>query len=213
MLNCTNIACLLYYRYLLAENKFSKVEIFEQRDTIGGIWTYSPLNVVDNNFTIPRTEPSHHPDTAVYLDDCNVPKFVSPLYEFLETNIPHTLMNYSDQKFPQGTSLFPAHNIVKEYLETYAGSLKPVLSLSTQILGVTKIQNGTKKQWEVESLDLISNTRKKSFFDAVLVASGHYNDPFIPDIPGLSDFNKAYPRSVSHSKFYRNPLQYKDKVR
>ena len=53
----------------------------------------------------------------------------------------------------------------------------------------------------------------KDEYDAVVVASGHYNDPFIPDIPGLVDFDKAYPGAISHSKFYRRPNDFKDKVR
>lgn len=43
------------------------------------------------------------------------------------------------------------------------------------------------------------------FFDAVVVASGHYHAPNIPDIPGLAAWKKAYPDRVSHSKRYRTP--------
>ncbi|KAF4120882.1 Flavin-binding monooxygenase-like [Geosmithia morbida] len=182
-------------KYLVAERKFTKIEIFEQRDTVGGVWAYSPLNIVDNNFTIPRTEPSQDPDTAVKVEGKGAPEFVSPVYESLETNIPHVLMNYSDQKFPDESALFPPHAAVKEYLEAYAASLKPVLSLSTQVLNAAKVNDGTQSRWEIEVLDLVSGTRRKSFFDAIFVASGHYNDPFIPDIAGLADFSKAYPRS------------------
>ncbi|KAJ9150694.1 Thiol-specific monooxygenase [Pleurostoma richardsiae] len=198
-------------KYLTAEKKFSKIEVFEQRDTVGGIWTYSSLNVVDDNFTVPRTNPTTRPDTAIRVDGHEAAQFVSPVYDFLETNIPNTLMNYSDQRFPEDTSLFPPHPAVKKYLEAYAGELEPILSLSTQVLGIRKVENGEKRQWEVEVLDLKTNATRKSLFDAVMVASGHYNDPFIPDIPGLAEFNKAYPGAISHSKFYRRPAQYKDK--
>ena len=199
-------------RYLVAEQRFSKIEIFEQRDSVGGIWTYSPLNVVDD-FTIPRTKPSESADAAIYVAGCDIPKFVSPVYDQLETNIPHTLMNYSDQRFPEGTPLFPAHTAVKSYLEEYAKDLRSLLSLSTQVRKINKFSDGNKKQWQIETLDLRSRVTRKSMFDAVIVASGHYNDPFIPDIPGLASFGKAYQRSISHSKFYRNPSQYRDKVR
>ncbi|KAJ0148475.1 Thiol-specific monooxygenase [Colletotrichum tanaceti] len=204
-------------RYLLAENKFSKVQVFEQRDTVGGVWAYSPLNVVDGDFTIPRTRPTRHPDTAVAVEGRSARQFVSPVYDHLETNIPHTLMNYSDRKFPADASLFPSHRVVKKYLEDYAEELRPVISLSTQVLSVNKASDATDHGggggggWEVETRDLGTDETTKARFDAVLVASGHYNDPFIPDIPGLADFDKAHPGSITHSKFYRNAAQYKDK--
>lgn len=40
-------------------------------------------------------------------------------------------------------------------------------------------------------------------FDAVVVASGHYNAPNIPDIPGLADWKRQFPNTISHSKRYR----------
>jgi hypothetical protein len=200
-------------RYLVAEKQFSRIEVFEQRDTAGGIWTYSPLNVIDDDFTIPRTKPTTVPDTAIHVDGCDHVQFVSPIYEFLETNIPHTLMNYSDQKFPEGTSLFPGHAVVKTYLNRYADDLRPILCLSTQVLGVHQAQGVNQPRWEVELLDLKTKVTRKSGFDAVMVASGHYNDPFIPDIPGLAEFSTTNPGSISHSKFYRSPSQYQGKVR
>ncbi|KAI8197444.1 Thiol-specific monooxygenase [Colletotrichum sp. SAR 10_65] len=125
-------------KYFLAEKKFSKVQIFEQRDTVGGVWTYSSLSVIDNDFNIPRTQPTRNPDTAIAVEGHEAKQFVSPVYDFLETNIPHTLMNYSDKKFPSTASLFPPHQTVKKYLEDYAEELKPIISLSTQVLGLKK---------------------------------------------------------------------------
>lgn len=199
-------------RYLVAEQTFSKIEVIEQRDTVGGVWTYSPSTLVDESFSIPRTKPSGKLDTAIYVAGHDAPKFVSPVYDQLETNIPHTLMNYSDQRFPEGTALFPPHVQVKRYLEDYAQELKPLVSLSTQVQRVRKITNGDKKQWQIELLDLGSHTTRISFFDAVVVASGHYNDPFIPDIPGLVNFAQAYQGSISHSKYYKSPTEYRNKV-
>ncbi|KAF3352519.1 hypothetical protein VdG1_08970 [Verticillium dahliae VDG1] len=198
-------------KYLLAEKKFSEVRIFDQRDTIGGTWAYSPLSVIDNDFTVPRTSPSKRPDTAIRTDDSASPQFVSPVYDFLETNIPHSLMNYTDLEFAQGSSLFPEHAVVKRYLEEYGKGLTPHLSLSTQILGVSKTDKDGGSVWEVETLDLKTEEMKRSEFDAVMVASGHYNDPFIPDIKGLAEYNAAHPGAISHSKFYRNQLQFEGK--
>lgn len=45
-----------------------------------------------------------------------------------------------------------------------------------------------------------------------MVASGHYHSPNIPDIPGLKEWKDRWPELVSHSKAYRRPDEFKDKV-
>lgn len=140
-------------------------------------------------------------------------EFASPVYDFLETNIPHTLMNYSDLKFPEESSLFPRHQVVKRYLDDYAAPLKPFIALSTQVLSVNKVSVGSRRVWEIQTRNIETKKTATSLFDAVLVASGHYNDAFIPDIPGLEAFRETHPGSILHSKFYRSPEQYRDKVR
>jgi hypothetical protein len=48
-------------------------------------------------------------------------------------------------------------------------------------------------------------------FDAVCVASGHFSVPYIPQIEGLADLEKAYPGSVKHSKMFRGRDLYRGK--
>lgn len=74
------------------------------------------------------------------------------------------------------------------------------------------MHNGDGNSWRLELLDLRTKGSRFATYDAVLVASGHYNDPFIPDVPGLADFNETYPGSVMHSKFYRRPFPFQGKV-
>jgi cation diffusion facilitator CzcD-associated flavoprotein CzcO len=164
--------------------------------------------VLDKDFAIPRTSPSKTVENPITVAGAAA-QFVSPVYDSLETNIPHNLMNFSDQPFPQGTSLFPRRQIVKEYLENYAVGLESFISLSTQVLEVKKEEG---RRWAVKTLDLKTKETSVTLFDAVLVASGHYSDPFIPDIPGLAEFSQVHPASVSHSKFYKNPSALANKV-
>lgn len=50
-------------------------------------------------------------------------------------------------------------------------------------------------------------------FDAVVIATGHYHAPYVPDLPGLADWRRKWPDNVIHSKQYRIPEQFKDKAR
>lgn len=200
-------------RYLAAERKFSRIDVFEQRATVGGLWNHCAVSVVDHGFTIPRGRPTTSPDTPIWTEGDPAAAFVSPVYDFLETNIPHTLMNYSDQKFPSGSSLFPRHAVVRQYLQDYADDIRDLITLETQVLAVEKVPGGSRGRWRVQLLNLRSRTTRSAEYDAVMVASGHYSDPFIPQIPGLAEFNERHPPGcVSHSKFYRRPDDYRGKV-
>ncbi|GAM42160.1 hypothetical protein TCE0_043f15875 [Talaromyces pinophilus] len=59
--------------------------------------------------------------------------------------------------------------------------------------------------------ELFHISHRKWEFDAVVVASGHYNTPRLPSIPGLVEWREAYPARVEHSKSYRHPEQYAGK--
>lgn len=45
-----------------------------------------------------------------------------------------------------------------------------------------------------------------------MVATGHYHAPYVPDIPGLSQWREKWGENVIHSKRYRTPEQFKQKV-
>lgn len=50
------------------------------------------------------------------------------------------------------------------------------------------------------------------WFDAVVVATGHYWVPYVPQIEGLEEFEQARPGSVIHSKLFRGREQFRNKV-
>jgi hypothetical protein len=49
-------------------------------------------------------------------------------------------------------------------------------------------------------------------FDAVVVASGHYHTPLVPDIPGLAEAKSQWPVEIAHSKSFRNAEGFEGKV-
>ena len=54
--------------------------------------------------------------------------------------------------------------------------------------------------------DLKSDYLSSEQYYAVVVCNGHFNKPYIPEIPGLSD----YPGHLTHSLYYREPYYFHD---
>ena len=133
------------------------------------------------------------------------------MYDLLETNIPYNLMNYTDLKFPKDCSLFPPHKVVLDYLKQYGEELLPYITFNAQVEDVAKAA-GDKPTWNVRVKDLKTDKTSQSSYDAVVVASGHYSDPHVPDISRIEEFDAAHPGVILHSKYYRRPDHYSNKV-
>lgn len=219
-------------KYLLAQKDgaaFTLVDVFEQQAEVGGVWNYSPTPRPVETLPVPQTD-AHpkRPDPPIWGGAPNgdgengkKPLFPSPMYEDLHTNIPHTLMRYSDLPFKEGCEIFPTRGDVQEYLEQYARDVGRVIKFSTQVTSVT-LRPGTsaatgtndeeQDKWDVRTTDLLTGKETTETYDAVVVASGHYSTPYIPDSIGNIDaFHAAHPGLISHSKLYRNAEPYRGK--
>jgi cation diffusion facilitator CzcD-associated flavoprotein CzcO len=138
-------------------------------------------------------------------------EFESPLYDYLETNIPKQLMAYSDQPFDNDLPLFPSHDAVLDYLELYADEISHLVHFQTQVVKVTLAGTCTSDLWEVTTRKLSTGQTLTSTYDAVVVANGHYTIPYVPDIIGLHSWNEENPGIIIHSKAYRRPEDFMDK--
>ncbi|GME40041.1 Flavin-containing monooxygenase FMO [Neofusicoccum parvum] len=220
-------------KYLSAEKKFEKVVAFEQRSSPGGLWNYTPEDHDDGSFTVPKTRPTKEDldkpiwssksaangatnGSAVVNGDAKEAKFISPVYERLETNIPKQLMRFHDFPFPEESQLFPTHWTVDRYLKDYAMEVEHLIQFQTQVVDVKLLESKeteglVEEKWTVTTKDVLTNETREEIFDAVVVGNGHFYVPFVPEIEGIQEWHKAHPGSISHSKFYRTPDSYKDK--
>lgn len=221
-------------KYLLAEKTFERIDVFEQRSSIGGIWNYTPEDRDEDIFTVPQTDPSGKIDTSIWRSSSQLPhiqngfneerkgrkieSFVSPLYERLETNIPRGLMGFSDLDWPQESQLFPKHETVLEYVEKYGQDVKHLVKFETQVVDVgieesSTIENPITNQdcWKVKTRDLVTMKEKEEIYDVVVVANGHFIVPYVPDIEGIKEWNDKYPGIISHSKYFRKPEEFEGK--
>lgn len=123
-------------------------------------------------------------------------------------------MNYTDKPFPPNCPLFPPFAIVKQYLEEYSADIRDHIKLGSQISEIRPIlsEDARETKWNISYSNLATMKSCEESFDAIVCASGHYSDPYIPDIPGISAFHSRYPGTISHSKYYRSLSVYANKV-
>ncbi len=203
------------YRYLLAEKCFDTIDVFEQQASFGGVWNYSndPSNTID----VPQTNPHKPLEEPIWhsISDQNgvaqgarQATFVSPMYERLETNIPHSLMKFSDMPSLEDHQLFPSREAVTQYLENHGEDVRHIVHFQTQVTNICQVRPGGHQVW---LKDLQTNTVYDKIYDAILVANGHYNVPRLPNIKGIKEWNQANPGVISHAKSYRRPGPFADK--
>ncbi|SCK50487.1 putative flavoprotein involved in K+ transport [Streptomyces sp. ScaeMP-e48] len=95
-------------------------------------------------------------------------------------------------RFPGDPDRYPRRDDVVGYLRAYAERLPASIRTSTTVASVTR-QDGV---WRVRSKDGREFTAA-----AVVAATGDFGTPFLPDIPGRSEFGGR----VLHAADYRSP--------
>lgn len=215
-------------RYLLAERAFDRIRIFEQRARVGGVWDYdsTPKSAFRKTATASRSDGLDRPiwttrDGANHLTNGHgtEPTFLSPLYDKLETNIPRSLMGFSDLDWPEDAQLFPKHETVTEYIERYAGSIRHLIAFQTQVVDIrpVEVKPSAQIRWSVKTQRVVQERDDEApvdeeIYDAVIIASGHFNIPFTADLSGLKAWKEQHPNTVSHSMHYQDPEDFRNKV-
>lgn len=135
------------------------------------------------------------------------------MYEGLETNLPHMLMQYSDAPFPEGTQLFPRRDTVMQYLEDYARDLVGMIKFGHRVVDIAPTAKEGCHSWTVTVKAGDGEERSTAeVFDAVIAANGHCDWPLLPPIEGLDEWSKMFPESLHHSVSYKNAKAFKDQV-
>ncbi|GLA49322.1 hypothetical protein AnigIFM63604_004985 [Aspergillus niger] len=203
-------------KYLLAEKCFERIDVFEKRSSAGGVWNYCPGILKEKLTTdVPQLDPNKPLEEPLWYptgghDRPQEAVFVSPLYKTLDTNIPKEMMGYGDKSFEQDSQVFPKHSAVKKYLDEYAEDIKNVIQFETQVVDVRKTE-GAPHAWSLTTKNLRERIEKTHSYDAVVVASGHFDVPYTPDIAGIQAWNTAYPGIISHSRLFDSAESFRDK--
>ncbi|KAK3715308.1 monooxygenase [Vermiconidia calcicola] len=208
-------------KYFLAEKAFSIITVYEQRATVGGLWNHVPCpNSTPDDLSVPQTDPDAKDDEPIwdypngedgdYKAD-KAPYFMTPMYDLLESNIPRGLMGFSDLDWPEDCQLFPKHESVLDYIDRYAEDVRHLIRFQTQVVDVSMNPD---ERWNVKTRPIVpdpNTATEETVFDAILVANGHFDVPYIPSVTGIERWNKTYPGTILHSKFYRRPEHFAGK--
>lgn len=107
---------------------------------------------------------------------------------------------------------FRPYQTIQRYVRSLVDrkGYQDLVSYNTTVELATKVDG----EWEVVLRRSGEETDYwwKEYFDAVVVANGHYTVPYVPDIKGLDEFGKRNPGSVIHTKAYRGRDAFRGKV-
>jgi cation diffusion facilitator CzcD-associated flavoprotein CzcO len=147
----------------------------------------------------------------------------TPLHEKLHSNIVDSIMSYTRYPFPETVSPklrekygpvspYRDREIVREWVEDVfvRNGHDKLLELNTTVERAEK-KDG---KWllTLRKEEPVKNWWWQERFDALVVASGHYNLPWIPKISGILEYDARFPGRLLHSKHFRNAKSYKGKA-
>ncbi|OIW34139.1 FAD/NAD(P)-binding domain-containing protein [Coniochaeta ligniaria NRRL 30616] len=140
-----------------------------------------------------------------------------PCYAGLKNNVPTTLMYSVLDPWPEGTEEHTGQENIERYVQTLAHNhgVENVTQYSTRVDEIKKSEDGV--TWTVRTVALeklhgaAQLVEKYWEFDFVVIASGHYNLPRIPDTAGLKEWKATFKDRVIHSKQYRKAETFRGK--
>ncbi|TDZ53825.1 Thiol-specific monooxygenase [Colletotrichum trifolii] len=203
---------------LAQERAFDVIRVFERREAPGGCWlgeNRPPPLIRPDEFDLlaARTADPPHPSVPAKLP-AQVPKSPAPryaestVYPYLETNVDHVPMQFTQEPFPQQQSEWSvaAHGADTPFrhwshVQKYVQSLVERRGYQDLVEYNTTVERAERDkptgEWRVTLRKEGEQTDYwwQETFDAVVVASGHYSVPYIPSIEGLAEFARDRPGS------------------
>jgi cation diffusion facilitator CzcD-associated flavoprotein CzcO len=149
--------------------------------------------------------------------------------------LPMVSTELPDAKYDPDTPWVVSHHAVQRHVRSYAShhclnsndycpataSAPPATAYSTRVEKVEKNMEAHTWVLTLRRLERLHESHRilaewwTETFDAVVLATGPYTAPHVPDIDGIVDWSKATEGgqySVYHSQVYRHPERYAGKV-
>ena len=166
-----------------------EVVCFEKQGDWGGLWTYTWRTGLDE-----FGEPVH----------CS-------MYRYLWTNGPKEGLEFADYSFEEhfGKQIasYPPRAVMVDYIEgrVKKAGVRPWIRFRTPVRFVK--YNEAKGNFTITAHDLVADRMYEEEFDNVIVASGHFSTPNVPEYPGFG----IYGGRVLHAHDFRDAMEFHDK--
>ena len=171
------------------KNHIPEITCFEKQDDWGGLWNYTWRTGTDQ-----------------YGENVH-----GSMYRYLWSNGPKECLEFADYTFDKhfGKPIpsFPPREVLKDYILGRAKELnvKKHIKFSHVVRGVYYDQSSDKFCVYVENLK--TQEASHNFADYVIISSGHFSVPNIPEFQGIENF----PGRVLHSHDFRDALEFAGK--
>ncbi|SMO92700.1 NAD(P)-binding domain-containing protein [Paracoccus laeviglucosivorans] len=166
-----------------------KVVCFEKQSNWGGLWNYTWRTGVDEH-----GEPVH-----------------GSMYRYLWSNGPKEGLEFADYSFEEhfGKQIasYPPRAVMFDYIQgrVKKAGVRDWIRFSTVVRNVTYDADSDK--FTVTVHDQATDRMYSEVFDWVVVASGHFSTPNVPEFPGFERFNGR----IVHAHDFRDACEFKDK--
>src|SRR5262245_1959869 len=113
----------------------------------------------------------------------------SGIWPSMHTNTCREMTQFSDLAHEAGTPVYPSNRTMLTYLNRYADrfDLRPRIRLRTRVMGVGQSAGGG---WIIRTRE-DDGVEQEEIYPYVVVASGRFNKPRIPEVLGLESFTGA----------------------
>jgi thioredoxin reductase len=130
----------------------------------------------------------------------------SGVWPTMVTNTSRVNTHFSDLEWPPGTPMFPHNTQVLAYLERYSDwfDITRRVRLQHKVTSVERVSQGYRVTWVANQVE-----PGTELFRYIIVATGRYNAPKIPPIPGIESFSGSH--GVSHTFDFTDAQHYRDK--
>ncbi len=162
---------------------------YEKQSDYGGLWNYTWRTGLDE-----YGEPVH-----------------GSMYRYLWSNGPKECLEFADYSFEEhfGRPIpsYPPRAVLHDYIKGRIdkSGVASYIKLNTAVRWVSYSDDTGK--FSVTVKDLATDTVSTSEFDHVIVASGHYSTPSVPEFPGIRQF----PGRVLHAHDFRSADEFAGK--
>ena len=166
-----------------------EIVCFEKQDNWGGLWNYSWRTGLDE-----FGEPVH-----------------SSMYRYLWSNGPKEGLEFADYSFEEHfgkrIASYPPRAVVFDYIEgrVKKAGVRAWIRFRTPVRFVRYDESTAK--FTVTVHDLRSDRMYEEEFENVIVSSGHFSTPNVPEFPGFAIFGGR----ILHAHDFRDALEFKDK--